>query len=74
MSKAIEQLLHKQDGSICNNINASENAEVFLAYTVGTHSGASASHLLRPSKRLSPSVNHGPGWLIKKLRIDELEA
>ena len=48
--------------------------KALLAYAVETRRGASAYHLLRPSKRLSPSVNHGPSRPKKKLRIDELEA
>ena len=48
--------------------------KALLAYAVETCRGASAYHLLQPSKRLSQSVNHGPSRPKKKLQIDELEA
>ena len=61
MSKAVEQLLKKQDASICNDVNATDNKEISpIAYTVETPRGEIPS---LQSKRSSPAANRGPGQL-----------
>ena len=68
MSKAVEQRLKKGDGSICNNVNATDNTEIspiHVAYTVETPRG---EHPSLQSKRSSPAVNRGrPTDLLRPL-------
>ena len=68
VSNAVEQLLKKRDGSICNDVNSTDNTEISpIAYAVETPRG---EHPLMQSKRSSPAVNRGPGrptdspWLL----------
>ena len=59
VSKAVEQRLKKGDGSICNNVNATDNTEIspiHVAYTVKTPRG---EHPSLQSKRSLLAVNCG---------------
>ena len=39
MSKAVEQLLKKQDGSICNDVNTTDNTEISPSLCCGDSQG-----------------------------------
>ena len=58
VSKAVDQVVKKGDGSICNNVNATNNIEISpIAYAMETPRG---KHPSLQSKRSSPAVNRGP--------------